>query len=190
MILLHSVDVYQQMHVLWTKYCTELDSLDPLQWNNTIFVELLWISALSGGFIGEFLQFCCLFSCWWSDKDTDYTCCVYSILKWFTSFGSQESQLFTDIWHAQLLVFLVFMSEDFTPSPLGGKLVSLKLKIAEAVNTVKRISYLQIHTHICTLLFFTSVFARKRYFSQRASEEKAGILAMNHLNTSDWSLHS
>ncbi len=82
------------------------------------------------------------------------------------------------------------MSEDFTPSPLGGKLVSLKLKIAEAVNTVKRISYLQIHTHICTLLFFTRVFARKRYFSQRASEEKAGILAMNHLNTSDWSLHS
>ncbi len=84
MILLHSVDVYQQMHVLWTKYCTELDSLDPLQPNNTIVVERLWISGLSGGFMREFLQFCCcLFSCWWSDKDTDCICCVYYILKWF-----------------------------------------------------------------------------------------------------------
>ncbi len=31
MIQLQSVDDYQQMHVLWTKYCTELDSLDSLQ---------------------------------------------------------------------------------------------------------------------------------------------------------------
>ncbi len=38
MILLHSVDVYQHIHVLWTKYCTELDSLDPLQCNNTVVV--------------------------------------------------------------------------------------------------------------------------------------------------------
>ncbi len=30
-MLLNPVDVYQQMYVLWTKYCTELDSLDPLQ---------------------------------------------------------------------------------------------------------------------------------------------------------------
>ncbi len=31
---------------------------------------------------------------------------------------SQESQLFMDIWHDQLLVW-VFVSDDFTPSPLG-----------------------------------------------------------------------
>ncbi len=43
--------------MLWTKYCTELDSLDPLQWNNTIFVELLWISGLKNGFIGESFSF-------------------------------------------------------------------------------------------------------------------------------------
>ncbi len=76
MILLHSVDVYQHIHVLWTKYCTELDSLDPLQCNNTVFVGILWISGLSGGFICEFLQFCyCLFGCWWSDKDWLYLLC-------------------------------------------------------------------------------------------------------------------
>ncbi len=57
MILLHSVDVYQHIHALWTKYCTALDSLDPLQCNNTVFVGILWISGLSGGFICEFLQF-------------------------------------------------------------------------------------------------------------------------------------
>ncbi len=82
MILLHSVDVYQHIHVLWTKYCTELDSLDPLQCNNTVFVGIVWISGLSGGFICEFLQFCyCLFGWWWSDKDTDCICCVDCILK-------------------------------------------------------------------------------------------------------------
>ncbi len=55
--------------------------------NNAIYVDILWISGLSGGFIGEFLQFCCcLFSCWWSDKDTDCTCCVDCILKWFALF--------------------------------------------------------------------------------------------------------
>ncbi len=76
MILLHSVDVYQHIHVLWTKYCTELDSLDPLQCNKTVFVGILWISGLSGGFICEFLQFCyCLFGCWWSDKDWLYLLC-------------------------------------------------------------------------------------------------------------------
>ncbi len=81
---------------------------------------LFWISGLSGGFIGEFLQFCCcLFSCWWSDKDTDCICCVYCILKWFTSLEPQESQLSMDIWHAQLFVFWVFVSDDFTPTPLG-----------------------------------------------------------------------
>ncbi len=61
MILLHSVDVHQQMHVLWTKYCTELDSLDPLKCNNTIYVDILWISGLLGGFIGEFLLVLLLF---------------------------------------------------------------------------------------------------------------------------------
>ncbi len=50
MILLHSVDVYQQIHVLWTKYCTKLDSLDPLNCNNTIYFEIVWISGLPGGF--------------------------------------------------------------------------------------------------------------------------------------------
>ncbi len=55
MTLLHSVDIYQQMYVLWTKYCTELDSLDHLQCNNTICAGMLWISGLSGVFIGEFL---------------------------------------------------------------------------------------------------------------------------------------
>ncbi len=104
------------MHVLWTKYCTELDSQDYLQCNNTIFVEILWISGLSGGFIGEFLQFCCLFSFWWSDKDTDCTCCVDCILKWFTSFESQDYQLSKDIWHAQLFFFFVFVTDDFTPN--------------------------------------------------------------------------
>ncbi len=50
------------------------------------------------GFIGKLLQFCCcLFGCWWSDKDTDCNCCVNCILKWFTSLESQESQLSTDI---------------------------------------------------------------------------------------------
>ncbi len=53
MILLHSVDGYQQMHVLWAKYCTELDSLDPLQCNNTIYVgsvdyqEASYVSSFS-----------------------------------------------------------------------------------------------------------------------------------------------
>ncbi len=76
MILPDSVDVYQQMHVLWTKYSTELDSLAPVQCNNTFMLKFE-ISGLSGGFIGEFHQlFCCLFSSWWSDKDTDCTCCV------------------------------------------------------------------------------------------------------------------
>ncbi len=37
------------------------------------------------------------------------------------------------------------------------------IKISEAVYTVKLISYLQIHTHISTLLFLTREFARKRY---------------------------
>ncbi len=37
------------------------------------------------------------------------------------------------------------------------------IKFTEAVYTVKLISYLQIHTHICTLLFLTKEFARKRY---------------------------
>ncbi len=31
---------------------------------------------------------------------------------------------------------------------------------------------------------------QKEVFSQRASEEKTNILAITHLNTSDWSLHS
>ncbi len=98
MILLHSVDVYQQMHVLWTKYCTVLNSLAPVKCNNTIYVEIVWISGLSRGFIGEFLQFCwCLFSCWWSDKDTGCICCLDCILELVTSFESQESQLFKDI---------------------------------------------------------------------------------------------
>ncbi len=57
MMLLNPVDVYQQIHVLWTKYCTDLDSLDPLQWNNTIFVELVWINGLKKGFIGESFSF-------------------------------------------------------------------------------------------------------------------------------------
>ncbi len=49
-------------------------------------------------FICEFLQFCyCLFGCWWSDKDTDCTCCVNCILKCLTSFESEESQLSRDI---------------------------------------------------------------------------------------------
>ncbi len=43
------MDVYQQMHVLWTKYCTELD--------NTIFVKLLLISGLKKGFICESFSF-------------------------------------------------------------------------------------------------------------------------------------
>ncbi len=91
MILLHSVDVYQQIHVLWTKHCTELDSLDPLQCNNTIYVDIVWISGQSGGFVGEFLQFCCCVF------DTDCTCCVDCILKWVSSFEPQESQLSKDI---------------------------------------------------------------------------------------------
>ncbi len=56
----------------------------------------------------------------WSDKDTDCTCCVYSILKCFTKLKSQESQLSMDIWHVQLYFFLFFfVSDEFTPSPLG-----------------------------------------------------------------------
>ncbi len=31
---------------------------------------------------------------------------------------------------------------------------------------------------------------QKEVFSQRASEENTGILAMTRLNTSDWSVHS
>ncbi len=116
MILLHSVDVYQHIHVLWTKYCTELDTLDPLQCNNTVFVGILWISGLSGGFICEFLQFCyCLFGCWWSDKDTDCTCCVDCILKCLTSFESEEFQLSRDIWHVQIFVVVVFVSDELYP---------------------------------------------------------------------------
>ncbi len=123
MILLHSVDVYQHIHVLWTKYCTELDSLDPLQCNNTVFVGILWISGLSGGFICEFLQFCyCLFGCWWSDKDTDCTCCVDCILKCLTSFESEESQLSRDIWHVQIFFVVVLYLTNFTPC--GGSVPS------------------------------------------------------------------
>ncbi len=64
----------------------------------------------------------------WSDKDTDCTCSVYSILKWFTSLKSHESQLSVDIWYDQLFVFWVFVSDDFTPSPLGVPAVRWILK--------------------------------------------------------------
>ncbi len=102
-----------------------LISLAHVQCNNTIYVEIVWISGLSGGFIGEFLQFCCcLFSCWLSEKDTDCTCCVNCILKWAALFESQEYQLSKDIWHVQLFVFefLCLMTLPLTPleiSPAG-----------------------------------------------------------------------
>ncbi len=123
MILQHSVDVYQQMHVLWTKYCTAFDSLDPLQCNNTIYVDILWMSGLSGGFICEFLQICCcLFSCWWYDKDTDFTCCVDCIVR------ITRISAFQGYMTCSAFSFLVFVSDDFSPNttrcPAGGTLDS------------------------------------------------------------------
>ncbi len=52
-------------------------------------------------------------------KDNDCSCCVYCILKWFAYFETQESQLSKDIWHVQLFVFWVFVSDNFTPTPLA-----------------------------------------------------------------------
>ncbi len=91
----------------WEVYGTD-SLLEP-----AVFVGILWISGLSGGFICEFLQFCyCLFGCWWSDKDTDCTCCVDCILKCLTSFESEESQLSRNIWHVQIFFVVVFVSDE------------------------------------------------------------------------------
>ncbi len=76
---------------------------------------LFWISGLSGGFIGEFLQFCC----WWSDKDTDCICCVYCILKISAFHGYMTCSSFC------FLSFCVWrLYPDTTRCPAGGTLDS------------------------------------------------------------------
>ncbi len=46
-------------------------------------------------------------------------------------------------------------------------------------------TYTQLH-----FIVSNEIIRQKEVFSQRASEENTGILAMPHLNVSDWSLHS
>ncbi len=79
----------------------------------------------------------------WSDKDTDCTCCVYCILKWFTKLKSQESQLSVDIWHVQLFVIkFFFLSDDFTLSPLGVPPVRWILKGLKIIKAcIQRVYY-------------------------------------------------
>ncbi len=89
----------------------------------SLFLNYSTISGLSGGFICEFLQFCyCLFGCWWSDKDTDCTCCVDCILKTLHR-SNQKNLSFPEIYDMFRFFLLLFLYlTNFTPC--GGSVPS------------------------------------------------------------------
>ncbi len=89
-----------------------------------LLTKMLWISGLSGGFICEFLQFCwCLFSCWWSEKDTDCTCCVDCILEWLHH-SNHKNLSFPSIYDMFSFLFFEFLCLTTLPlTPLGVPLI-------------------------------------------------------------------
>ncbi len=66
----------------------------------------------------------------WSDKDTDCTCCVYCILKCLHSLHSLNHKNLSFPWIYDILNFFffwVFVSDDFTLSPLGIRQILKRL---------------------------------------------------------------